>query len=122
MSRKREYTMKKILIVDDDMDLLNIMSSILEKQKFQVHKAMSVQAALKLLESNSVDVICSDYNMRDGTGLNLLEKLRQQNISTPFMLMSGNDDSHLEHETERLGGSFCCKTDYELISKIKEMI
>jgi len=113
--------MKSILIVDDDVTLLNILSSILEKQQFKIYKSTSVQAALKLLEGNTVDAICSDFNMRDGTGLELLEKLRQQNISTPFMLMSGNDDSRLEHEAKRLGGSFCCKTDYELIRKIKDM-
>jgi len=97
------------------------MSSILEKQQFKIYKAMGVQEALKLLESNTVDAICSDFNMRDGTRLELLEKLRQQNISTPFMLMSGNDDLYLEHEAQRLGGSFCCKTDYELVAKIKTM-
>lgn len=114
--------MKRILLVDDDVTLLDIMSSILEKQQFQVYKATGVQAALKLLERNAVDVICSDFNMCDGTGLDLLEKLRQQNISTPFMLMSGNNDFRLEHEAERLGGSFCCKTDYNLIEKIKAIL
>ena len=114
--------MKRILLVDDDVTLLDIMSSILEKQQLQVYKATGVQAALQLLESNAVDVICSDFNMRDGTGLDLLEKMRQKNITTPFMLMSGIDDSRLEHEAERLGGSFCCKTDYKLIPKIKDII
>lgn len=113
--------MKSILLVDDDMELLNIMSSILEKHQFQIYKATGVQAALKLMESNAVDVICSDFNMRDGSGLDLLEKLRQQGVTTPFMLMSGNDDSCLEYEAERLGGLFCHKTDYELIAKIKNM-
>lgn len=109
--------MKSILIVDDDIEILNIMSSILAKQQFQTYKAMGVQAALELLKSNTVDAICADYNMRDGTGLELLEKLRQQNITTPFMLMSGNNDSRLENEAKRLDGVFCCKTDYELMRK-----
>lgn len=113
--------MKSILIVDDDVDLSGIISSILEKQQFQIYRATGIQEALKLLKYNTVDAICSDYNMRDGTGLELLTKLRQQNITTPFMIMSGNDDSLIEHKAQELGSSFCCKTDNELITKIKNM-
>lgn len=113
--------MKSILIVDDDVDLLGIISSILEKQQFQIYRATGIQEALKLLECKTVDAICSDYNMCDGTGLELLLKYRQQNVTTPFMIMSGNDDSLLEHKVQELGGSFCCKTDYELIAKIINM-
>jgi DNA-binding NtrC family response regulator len=114
--------MKSILLVDDEMDWLNIMSSIFEKQHFKVHKATGVQSALKALKNNTVDIICSDFNMRDGTGLELLENLQQENVTTPFMLMSAIDDTRLEYEAQRLNASFCCKTDYELVSKIKTML
>ena len=113
--------MRSILVVDDNIDLLNIISSILEKNKFQVYKATSVQTALMLLDSNDIDAICSDFNMHDGTGLDLLEKLRHQNITIPFMLMSCIDDFRYEYEAKKLGGLFCCKTDHDLIAKIKAM-
>ncbi|MDE5946448.1 MAG: hypothetical protein K2G63_03955 [Oscillospiraceae bacterium] len=60
--------------------------------------------------------------MRDGTELELLENLRQQNVTTPFMLMSDIDDTRLEHEAQRWDGLFCCKTDYDFVTKIKSMI
>lgn len=65
--------MKKILIVDDNMDFLRILSSALQK-RFQTYESMGVADALKILESVTVDAICSDFNMRDGTGLELLIK------------------------------------------------
>lgn len=64
--------MKRLLIVDDDFEFLRFLSSILKKQ-YQTYEATGVQEAIKLLESVTVDAICSDFNMRDGTGLELLK-------------------------------------------------
>ena len=64
----------------------------------------------------------SDYNMQDGTGLDLLEEIRQKGITVPFLLMSGDDDCLIEQQTKFYGGVFCCKTDYDLIAKIKALI
>lgn len=113
--------MKKILIVDDNFEFLQLLSSIL-KPHFQTYEATGVQEAIKLLENITVDAICSDFNMRDGTGLELLEKLRRQDVKIPFMLMSASDDYHLVNEVQIWGASFCCKTDYALIEKIKSLI
>lgn len=114
--------MKRILLVDDDMTLLTLLSSILSKQ-FQVYEATGVQEALKQLETVTVDAICSDFNMRDGTGLELLQMLRQQNVKIPFMLMSANDDFdyRLSDEAKKWGASFCCKTDHDLLEKIRAL-
>lgn len=112
--------MKSILIVDDNLEILQLLSSIL-KQHFQTYEATGVGEAAKLLENTTVDAICCDYNMRDGTGLELLKKLRQQNIKIPFMLMSANDERYLANEVQSWGGLFCCKTDYDFIRKIKAM-
>lgn len=111
--------MKSVLIVDDDIDLLSIMSSVMEKQQLNTYTATGIHTALKLLEDKTVDIICSDFNMRDGTGLELLETLRQQNVKTPFVLMSGNYDLILKQEAERLSASFFYKADHDLIEKIK---
>lgn len=113
--------MKTFLIVDDNEEFLGLLSSILQ-QHFKIYKATGVQDAVTLLESITVDAICSDYDMRDGTGLELLKELRQQDVQIPFMLMSASDDRHLVNEAQSWGASFCCKTDYGLIAKIREMV
>ncbi len=110
--------MKTFLIVDDNEEFLGSLSYILQRH-FKIYKATGVQDAVKLLESITVDAICSDYNMRDGTGLELLKQLHQQNIKIPFMLMSASDDRQLANEAQSWGASFCCKTDHDLIAKIK---
>lgn len=113
--------MRKLLIIDDNLDFLGFLTSALEKY-FEVYTATGVKDALRLLEHQKVEAICSDYNMKDGTGLELLEDIRQKGINVPFLLMSGDDDYLLEQKAKLCGGVFCSKTDCDLIGKIKELI
>ena len=113
--------MRKLLIIDDNLDFLGFLTSALEKY-FEVYTATGVKDALRLLEHQKVEAICSDYNMKDGTGLELLEDIRQKGITVPFLLMSGDDDYLLEQKAKLCGGVFCSKTDCDLIGKIKELI
>lgn len=112
--------MKRILIVDDNIEFLGLLSSIL-KEDFETFEATGVQEAIELLETVTVDAICSDFNMRDGTGLKLLQTLRQRDMKIPFMLMSASDDRHIENAARSWGASFCCKTDFDLIARIKRI-
>ena len=112
--------MKKLLVIDDNLDFLGFLASALEKY-FEVYTATGVKDALRLLEHQKVEAICSDYNMKDGTGLELLEDIRQKGITVPFLLMSGDDDCLLEQKAKLCGGVFCSKVDYDLIEKIKSI-
>lgn len=113
--------MKRILIVDDDRDFLGVLSSVLKKQ-FETYEATGIEDALKILETASIDAICSDFIMRDGTGIELLRMLRQNNVQIPFLCMSGMDDSDIIDEVESLGAEFCCKTDLDLLTRIVSML
>lgn len=113
--------MKRILLVDDDKTFRYVFSELLRKE-FEVLKASGVNDALEKLETASVDLICSDYNMRDGTGLDLLHSCRERNISVPFILMSACDSNNLSSKTELYGITFCEKADCEFLDKIRALI
>ncbi len=113
--------MKKLLIVDDNLDFLGFLVCIL-KEHFEVYEASGVKEALQVLENPEIEAVCSDFNMKDGTGLDLLEEIRQKGITVPFLLMSGDDDCLLEQKTKLCRGVFCSKADYDLIEKIKALI
>ena len=113
--------MKRILLVDDDKTFRYALSELLSKE-FEVLKSFGVKDALKKLETASVDLICSDYNMRDGTGLDLLHSCRERNISVPFMLMSADDSNNLSNKAELYGITFCEKADCEFLDKIRALI
>ena len=105
--------MKRILLVDDDKTFRYALSELLSKE-FEVLKSFGIKDALKKLETASVDLICSDYNMRDGTGLDLLHSCRERNISVPFMLMSADDSNNLSNKAELYGITFCEEADCEI--------
>ena len=113
--------MKQILIVDDDETFRYLLAESLRKE-FEVLESFGINDALKKLETSSVDLICFDYNMRDGTGLDLLQSCKEMNISVPFMLMSANDDGHLSRKADLYGITFCEKTEREFLNKIRAMI
>lgn len=71
--------MKRLLLVDDDAAFLKILSSLLQRD-FQVYEAMGVEEALKTLGVVQIHAICSDFNMKDGTGIELLERLYHEKM------------------------------------------
>ncbi len=112
--------MKRLLLVDDNMEFLELLSGVL-KRHFHIYTAAGVQEALRVIEAATVDAICSDFNMRDGTGLELLEQLRSKGAQIPFLLMSGDNDFHLANMVRGYGAAFACKTDWDLVDKIKQL-
>lgn len=112
--------MKKILLVEDDATLLRLLSDLLSKQ-FQIYEAGGVNEALRCLDKNTVDLICSDYNMPDGTGLELLEHLYRRGQKFPFILMSGMEETFVINSVRFYGGTFCNKTDPDLLATIRKM-
>lgn len=118
---KRQNDMKRILVVDDNTEFLETLSTVLSGD-FDTITATGVMDALNTLQTIAVDAICSDFNMKDGTGLDLLETIRQKSLKTPFLLMSGDDSRALEQKVKLYYGGFCCKTDFDLIRKIKALV
>jgi len=113
--------MKKILIVDDDTAFLGLLSHLLKKQ-YQIYEATGICEALGIIETASLDAICSDYSMKDGTGLELLEAVRKKGMQLPFLLMSGAEDRNIIRMVQHYRADFCCKADPDLIGKIKSII
>ena len=84
--------MKKILVVDDDTTFLSGMKIALSKNDRQIETAKNVGRAIEILRENKTDLICSDYDMPDGTALNLLEFVKNKNMNIPVIIISGRDE------------------------------
>ncbi len=80
----------KLLMVDDDQVTLDLLREVLEKQKYEVFSARSVQEALGLVASESLDLILSDIRMQDrDDGLHLLEAIKKSRPNAVVVLMTG---------------------------------
>lgn len=92
---------KKILIVEDDEDLLATIVEYLEKQGFQVVAALNGVDGLKLIESETYDLVITDIDMPivSGIGVILTHKKRYPDI--PIIAMSGYGNTPLEAAREK---------------------
>lgn len=81
--------MAKILIIEDDLAFGTMIQTWLRKKGFEVEKATSVGAALKLLQEDSQrDLILSDLRLPDHDGLTTLRWLHKQGLHIPFIVMT----------------------------------
>ncbi|RHJ91035.1 sigma-54-dependent transcriptional regulator [Parabacteroides bouchesdurhonensis] len=71
--------MAKVLIIDDEKQILSLLSRIIELEGYEVFQATTCKAGLKQLEQNNPEVILCDVCLPDGSGVELvcgLKKLR----------------------------------------------
>jgi len=83
--------MQHILIVEDDIAFGTMLQTWLRRKGFEVEKATSVGAAVKLLTGTfgkEVDLVLSDLRLPDHDGLRLLAWMHEHNINAPFIVMT----------------------------------
>jgi signal transduction histidine kinase/CheY-like chemotaxis protein len=80
----------RILLVEDDPNLNELVSEMLEEQGSQVLRAASGAEGLSLFDSNTVDAVVSDMVMPGAIGgLDLARQLRERREGFPVVLMTG---------------------------------
>ncbi|MDO7634437.1 MAG: sigma-54 dependent transcriptional regulator [Porticoccaceae bacterium] len=82
----------EIIIIDDDREIIEALTEMLELEEFRVRGFLSPEKALLSLAKNSPVVILSDVKMPRMNGLTLLSKLQQIDSEIPVLLMSGHGD------------------------------
>lgn len=88
---------KTLLVVDDETDLRDIVSSELEFMGANVHQAENITNAQKILDKEKIDLIVSDIRMPGGTGIDLLDAVKRRDVNVPpVILITGFADITLE--------------------------
>ncbi|MDY0046695.1 MAG: sigma 54-interacting transcriptional regulator [Thauera propionica] len=80
----------QLLLIDDDPDLLRLLSMRLKANGYRVSTAASVEAARGLLGIERFDLVLSDVRLPDGDGLALFEEIRQQHPALPVILLTAH--------------------------------
>jgi len=92
----------KILVVEDEAELREVIQQSLEKQSYIVETAASFGEGLDKIASFEYDCILLDIMLPDGSGLNLLEELKALNTSNNVIIISAKDS--LEDKLAGLDG------------------
>jgi PAS domain S-box-containing protein len=83
----------KILIVDDDIFVREMLSSILEASGYTILTAENgLEALAKCIQDSSIDLIVSDVNMPEMDGLQLIKEIRKQGLEIPIIMVTGVSD------------------------------
>jgi DNA-binding response OmpR family regulator len=97
----------RILIVDDDPHAVEILTRMLEREGYDCVSAASGAAALQLVRAQTVDVILLDVMMPEMDGLQVCERLREDNElrQIPVILLTAKDDMETRSRGMALGVS-----------------
>lgn len=116
--------MPKILLVDDDIELTELLAELLSLEGFSVNTVHNGVDALSKLESQSYNLILLDVMMPQLNGIETLKQIRQR-YETPVLMLSARDD-----EIDRVLGLELGADDYlpkpfndrELVARIKAIL
>ena len=92
-----------VLIVDDEVSILNSLSSILEDEGYEVAVAKSGTEALKICLVDPPDLMLLDIWMPEMDGLETLRKVKESSPATQVMMMSGHGSIETAVKAIKLG-------------------
>jgi DNA-binding NtrC family response regulator len=92
--------MYKILTVDDEVEICRIIDLYLSKKGYAVTIANSAEQALKLLDKETFDLLVIDKRMPGIGGKGLLIQLKEKQIKTPVIILTGS--RQLRETTEEI--------------------
>jgi len=86
-------TKPRILLVDDEVEMLSLLGAEFSESGFEVFTAGKVATALEILSHHKVDVVLSDIRMPGASGMDFFKELKTFGESRPhFVFMSGFSD------------------------------
>ncbi|NCD34806.1 MAG: response regulator transcription factor [Spartobacteria bacterium] len=115
----------KILIVEDEEQLADFMRQGLEELCYQVTVEHNGGNAFDLAASNTFDLIILDIMLPGRDGLSILKELRQQQITTPVIIVTARSETNQRIEGLELGADdYITKPFFmeELIARVKAVL
>ena len=110
--------MKKILVVEDDMDIHNLIKNVLEKERYEVISAYSGTEAILLSEKNSIDLILLDLMLPGLSGEEVIERIK----NIPIIVISAKISSEDKVNVLTIGANDYITKPFdtnELLARIK---
>ena len=95
--------MTKILVIDDERPIRSTLKEILEFEKFTVETAEDGKVGLNLILKNKYDLILCDIKMPKMDGMEVLDKITENNIETPVVMISGHGNVETAVEAIKKG-------------------
>lgn len=113
---------RRVLIVEDEPDALELLQSWTKNQGLEVRTAQSGQAALDLTRAFKPDILITDYLLRDEwSGVDLIVQLRAAGLKVRCVLVTGVLQNALLESVHRIHGVPILTKPFDL-NRLRELI
>jgi DNA-binding response OmpR family regulator len=113
---------KRILVVDDESSLTNMLHLVLTKEGYEVATAKDGREGLRVFESIKPDLVITDIVMPDIEGIEFIRILMKKMKGFPIIVMSGNAVGKRFLNTARIFGVRAALQKPFMIQELKETI
>jgi two-component system, NtrC family, response regulator PilR len=112
----------RILIVDDERSLRELLEIFLKKEGFQVTSVSSAEEGLAQVKTTEFDLIVSDIKMSDMTGIDLLREVRANGFNGQFILLTAFASAETAIQALKMGAfDYILKTE-NFIEELKLVV
>ncbi len=94
---------ERVLVVDDEQSIREFLEIMLKREKYEVTTAANGSKALRLLEKESFDMVITDIQMPQVSGMDLLEKVKNMNPNIIVIMITAYGSTESAVEAMKLG-------------------
>ncbi|MFC7704662.1 histidine kinase dimerization/phosphoacceptor domain -containing protein [Plastorhodobacter daqingensis] len=95
----------RILYIDDDATLVRLVQKVLGRRGFQVVHAEDPDQIVAHVESGAIQAIVLDHYLRNGTGKDILQRLRESNHHLPVIYVTGSSEAQVAIDAMKAGAA-----------------
>ena len=93
----------KILVVEDDPTVRLLVRKSLENKGGIISEASTAREAEQKAMNNSLDIIILDLNLPDGTGYEVCQHIREEEVTTPVLVLSAEQETNMKVKVLNVG-------------------
>ena len=115
---------KKILVVEDEEKILEVVASLMEKQGYEVYQAEDGMKALEIFNNNEISLIILDLMLPDISGEEICMKIREKSRVPIIMLTAKIDEANLLRGLDIGADDYITKpfSLMELVARVKVIL
>ncbi|RPH80707.1 MAG: response regulator [Nitrospiraceae bacterium] len=106
--------MAKLLVIDDEESIRNLLDTLLRRKGYDVVLAESGPKGLDLFRRERPDVIVLDLKMPEMTGLEVLQQIRSLDPKKPVIILTGAGTAEAEQQVRALGVTEFIEKEFSL--------
>src|ERR1700744_6800581 len=95
--------MKKILIIDDEVNVALLLSKFLTRNGFEVSTASSGTSGLEYLKNGAFNLVLCDFRLEDTDGREMLKQIKTHYPQTGVIIITGYSDIKMAVELIKMG-------------------